>query len=145
MLPSAHLSHTPSHVVSFSWAHSSSDSICTAPLLTGSKKHIQFINSLLTCGHSFPSNLTHQPVNTSGAAPEKEGTSEAQLSYSQDGGWGGGVGSVCAGSSPDIQDSDMGSKKKGFSEWRVFTNIGSTDAAVCQGDARTGLGRDGAG
>lgn len=36
-------------------------------------------------------------------------------------------------------------KRKGLPEWRIFTNTGSTDAALCQGDARTGLGRDGAG
>lgn len=40
------------------------------------------------CDHSFPSKVTHQPLNTEGVAPEKEGTGEVQLSYSQGGGGG---------------------------------------------------------
>lgn len=140
MLQSACLSHTPPPML-FPASGPRSDSICTAPLFTGSQKHVQFVNSLLTCDHTFPSNLTLGPVNTRGAAAEKEGASDVQLSNSQSGGESQGV-CVCAGSSPNVQESDMRSEKKGFSGvWRIFTSIGSTDAAVRQGDAGTHLGK----
>lgn len=93
------------------------------------------------CNHSSLSKLTHQSVNTRGAVLEKEGTCRAPARFScpvHKVGVGRGV--FCAGSSPNVPDSDMGCERKGFSiVWQIFTNTGSTDVAVCQGDARTRL------
>lgn len=136
MLPSAHLSPHPPPRVSCSWAQGRSDSICEVSVFTRSQEHVQFVNSLLMWDDSFPSNLAPQPVNTRGAAPEKENTRFRCPVHKESRGY--------AGSSPDVQDLDMGSEKKvGFLGCGKFSPALGPQMLLPKGSLGLGLGRSG--